>query len=75
MTKTEALKVSLARRLARSGEAQRIRAEAELSLNQIAAVVGVTHVTVRRWELGDKRPSGKAAVRYADLLAALRGQP
>jgi DNA-binding transcriptional regulator YiaG len=59
------------RELARSGEARRIRRAANLSMGEVARVVGVSVPTVLRWETGAHRPSGKAALRWGVLLNAL----
>ena len=60
---------------ARSGRARRARLLAGLSLSEVAGPIGVSPVTIFRWETGERRPTGEAALRYADLLDALDGQP
>lgn len=48
-----------------------IRAQAGLSLADIATPVGVSPTTILRWERGERSPHGEAALRYADLLDQL----
>jgi DNA-binding transcriptional regulator YiaG len=67
----DAVKLARARELAATGEGQRIRDKSRLSRAHIGAVIGVSDVCVLRWERGDRRPSGRAAVKYADLLDKL----
>jgi DNA-binding transcriptional regulator YiaG len=38
---------------------------------EVAAAVGVTDVAVYRWEVGERRPSGRPAVLWAELLDEL----
>jgi DNA-binding transcriptional regulator YiaG len=67
----DAVRLSEARRLAETGEARQIRLKSRLSTVHVARVCGVTHPTILRWERGQRRPSGDAALRYFDLLTAL----
>ncbi len=60
-----------ARRLANSGAGRRIRLQAGLSLPEVARTVGVSHVTIGRWERGLRVPRHAAALRWVGLLAAL----
>jgi DNA-binding transcriptional regulator YiaG len=53
-------------------ERRRLREGADLSLGQIACVLGVTRQAVARWEQGSATPRGNLAVRYRDLLERLR---
>lgn len=59
------------RDIAASGYARTIRLGAELSLRDVARVVDVDPSTIWRWERGDRRPHGAAALRYGELLARL----
>lgn len=72
MKKLDPLKVSLARTLAANGEAARIREAARLSRHEVAAHLGTSATTVRRWEKGERKPTGPLGAAYADLLGALR---
>jgi len=72
MTATQVLALSRARSLAATGEGRRIREAARLSLTEVAAAIGVERSTLHRWEIGDRRPRGDAAVRYVELLDDLR---
>ena len=67
----DAVKLARARELAATGEGERIRDKSRLSRAHIGAVVGVSDVTILRWERGERRPSGKPALRYIDLLDKL----
>jgi transcriptional regulator with XRE-family HTH domain len=66
------LQLTEARRLLRSGEAREIRQAAGLSLHEVACVCGVTPGAVSRWEQGERRPTGGAAVSFAKLLEKVR---
>lgn len=70
MAKT-ALRIARVRQLASSGEAARIREGADLTRGDVARDIGVSVHTVRRWELGERAPTGVAALRYEALLASL----
>ncbi|THA84785.1 transcriptional regulator [Streptomyces sp. A0592] len=55
-------------------ERRRLREAAELTLDEVAAAMGVTAATVRHWESGRTNPRGRkhdAYARYLDGLAAL----
>jgi DNA-binding transcriptional regulator YiaG len=71
MLTKDAVRLSVVLRLAENGEARRIRLQARLSTVHVARVCGVTHPTILRWESGQRRPNGAAALRYLDLLDAL----
>jgi DNA-binding transcriptional regulator YiaG len=62
------LQLKQARDWARNGRAREIREHADLSPADVASVVGVATSTVWRWETGQRRPYGDAAVRYAAFL-------
>jgi transcriptional regulator with XRE-family HTH domain len=68
----ELVQLAHVRELARDGTARAIRIAAGLSLGEIADHVGVGIGTVSRWETGERRPHGKRALRYAELLEALQ---
>ena len=59
------------RELAASDTARAIRRLNRLSLNEVAVEVGVAISTVWRWENGQRRPHGEAAIRYGRLLDEL----
>jgi DNA-binding transcriptional regulator YiaG len=67
----ELVALSRVRVLAESGEAAAIRRRAGLSLSEVAGSLGVSPVTVHRWERSTRRPRGRAALRYAALLESL----
>ena len=71
MSTDDLVRIANARSAAHSGAARGLRLAAGLSLREVASDVGVTVSTVWRWEAGERRPRGAAAVRYADLLEAL----
>ncbi|MGH9094161.1 MAG: helix-turn-helix domain-containing protein [Acidimicrobiales bacterium] len=56
-----------------SGDAQRIREDAGLSVRQVAAAVGADPSTVHRWETG-QRPQTEMALRYAKVLRRVEHQ-
>jgi DNA-binding XRE family transcriptional regulator len=43
-------------------------------LIEVAKSVGVTHPTIYRWECGQRRPTGDAAIRYAALIESIMDQ-
>jgi transcriptional regulator with XRE-family HTH domain len=65
------MKLADVRAACQAGAARSLRLEAGLSLAEIGDAVGVTAPTVFRWETGERRPHGQAAIRYADLLGEL----
>jgi DNA-binding transcriptional regulator YiaG len=71
MKTADAVKLARARELAANGEGERIRVKSRLSHAHFGAVLGVSDVTILRWERGDRKPSGKPALRYVDLLDKL----
>lgn len=48
--------------------ARDLRLQAELTLSDVAGVLGVSHVAVSRWERGLRVPRGAMAERYLELL-------
>ena len=58
-----------------AGAARSLRLAAGLSLREVAANVGVGVSTVYRWENGERRPRGEAAIRYGELLEVLAERP
>jgi DNA-binding transcriptional regulator YiaG len=70
-TETDIRLLIEAREAAKSGRAERVRVAAGLSQAEIAAAIGVTAPCVSRWEAGDRRPRGAAAIAYARLLQEL----
>jgi transcriptional regulator with XRE-family HTH domain len=74
MLETDALvELSRARALV-SDSARSIRVKAGLTLKEVAEALGVAEATVYRWENGQRRPRGDAALRYASLLETLRSR-
>jgi len=71
MSERDLLLLAEARDLAASGVAARLRKQAHLSQADIAATVGVTTSCISRWESGERRPHGPAAVRWVRLLRRL----
>ena len=59
------------RTLAATGAARAIRESAGLSLTEAAAGSSVNRITIHRWEKGERRPHGEAALRYLSLLEEL----
>lgn len=71
MDSKEIVRLSAARTHATEGTGRAIRRAAGLSMSEVASAVGVSEPTICRWETGNSRPRGIAAVRWADLLAEL----
>jgi DNA-binding transcriptional regulator YiaG len=67
---TGAVLLAEARRLAPGG-GRLIREAADLSLADVGKAIGKAPSTVMRWERGERRPTGEAAIRYVELLKAL----
>lgn len=57
-----------------SGEALRIRQQARLKRQEMAALIEVSARTLEKWEYGTRNPTGEAALRYARTLERLRRQ-
>jgi DNA-binding transcriptional regulator YiaG len=74
MKQSEALKLARARELAASGRGEEIRTRSRFTRAEFARLCGVSHVTIMRWERGERRPHGAPATRYVDLLEALERQ-
>ena len=62
----------LARELSATGEAHAIRTEAGLSLREMAREINGSFSAVRRYETGERRPTGAVGAEYGRLLAELR---
>lgn len=60
-----------ARSLARTGRGRELREAAGLTQGEIARAAGVNFATVSRWESGGRKPSGKAALRWARVMRVL----
>jgi DNA-binding transcriptional regulator YiaG len=60
-----------ARDAARSGRAARLRIAVGLSQAELAAAIGVTAACISRWEHGERKPRGVAAVEYGRVLREL----
>ncbi|MFE0578959.1 RNA polymerase sigma factor [Streptomyces sp. NPDC058874] len=56
-------------------ERRRLREAAELTLDEVAAAVGVTAATVRHWESGRTNPRGRKQDAYARFLDGLAAPP
>jgi len=72
MKQSDAIMLATAREALASGEAERIREDADLSRSEVGAVCGVDQSTIYRWERGLRVPRGVPALRFAHLLSALR---
>jgi DNA-binding transcriptional regulator YiaG len=66
------LRLAQVRAAVSSGEARRLREEAQLSIGEVARACGVDQSTVWRWERGTRQPRGRPALALADLLEDLR---
>jgi DNA-binding transcriptional regulator YiaG len=65
------LKLIRLRRLIETGAARAIRESAGLSLTEAGIGSDVNRVTIHRWERGQRKPHGDAALRYLALLEEL----
>lgn len=72
MTSKDVLRLAAARTHAATGTGKAIRIQAGLSMAEVAKAVGVAEPTVWRWERGDHKPRGAAAIRWAELLHDLK---
>ncbi|WP_416983504.1 helix-turn-helix domain-containing protein [Streptomyces sp. T028] len=72
MAKAQALRLADVRSALTSGEAERLRVAAQLSIGEVAQACGVDQSTVWRWERGTRKPRGEAALAYGALLEELR---
>ena len=59
------------RHLPDTEERRRLRIEAQLNLDDIAELVGVTASAVSRWERGTRTPTGSRRVAYVAILREL----
>lgn len=64
-----------ARGLVRSGQGRRARERAGVSLEELAAAVGVSVVELMAWELREREPEGAAAADYVRVVRRLSRQP
>jgi DNA-binding transcriptional regulator YiaG len=71
MTGDELRELARIRRLAASGEAQRIREQSNITTRELAESLGLDRATLRRWERGAIAPRGEAALRWAQTLTKL----
>ena len=69
--KGDVLDLAEAVRLARSGKARDLRRRCGVDASAIGAVCGVTGGAITRWENGERRPTGKAAIAWVRLLREL----
>jgi transcriptional regulator with XRE-family HTH domain len=74
MTPDELVRMARCRDLASSGKAREIRAQARLSLAELAQACGIDEGTLSRWERGQRRPRSAVALRYLDVLDALQSE-
>lgn len=67
-----AQEVRARRRLPAPAMAREVRRAAGISQARIAQELGVTPMTVSRWESGSRSPRGEMLVAYVELLDLLR---
>lgn len=63
--------VRAARQLPAPALAREVRRAAGVSRHRLAEELGVSEVTICRWENGQRTPRGLNRARYADLINAL----
>ncbi len=66
--------VRAARRVPTPAVARAVRQAAGLSQAQIASALGVDRVTVTRWEAGLRKPRGRVARAYSNLIGRLQAE-
>lgn len=71
LNSTDAARIAEVRHCAATGEARRIRLKSRLAIADVARALGTDPSTVSRWEAGQRRPRGAAALAYGRLLARL----
>lgn len=71
LTKTDLDAIAAVRRLLDSGLAAKLRGDARLGVAELAAAVGVSPVTVWRWERRLRVPRPAAALRLARVYDIL----
>lgn len=74
MAQAQILRLADVRAALASGEAQRLREAAQLSIGEVARACGVDQSTVWRWEQGKRIPRGQTAIRYGNVINSLRKQ-
>jgi transcriptional regulator with XRE-family HTH domain len=55
----------------RTGLARRLREDAQLSRVELARHCGCSEIAIRKWEAGERRPSGVVGTRYLEVLEQL----
>ena len=74
MTKPrDVVALAQARTLARSGRAKAIRERAGITRDEVARCIGVSAVTIWRWEHARRVPRGEPAIAWLSLLTELEG--
>ena len=72
---TDSAHVAEARELARNGQGRRARERSGVSLEELAAAVGIPVVDLMAWELGELEPDGAAAKDYLHMVRRLSHRP
>lgn len=66
-------RIARVRRMTKDGDARRIRENAEVTQTELGSACGVSGAAIALWESGKRRPTGMAALRYAQALDELAG--
>lgn len=74
MAPVQLLRLAEVRAALSSGEAQRLREAAQLSIGEVARACGVDQSTVWRWERGTRKPRADVADAYGQFIDTLRKQ-
>jgi DNA-binding transcriptional regulator YiaG len=64
--------VRILRQLPSPPDAKAVRVGARVSRERLAKELGVSPITIYRWETGASHPRGESLVDYARVLAALQ---
>jgi len=74
LTASDVLALAEIRRKCADGRARSVRLTCDITHREIGARCGVAGSTVARWEIGERVPRGRPALRYARLIEALERQ-
>jgi DNA-binding transcriptional regulator YiaG len=71
MTNEQIQLIAATRRTALTGDARRIRKDANLRVSELASHLGVTETTLNRWETSERVPNARDTLRWGLVLLEL----
>lgn len=71
MNTRSTLRLVRVRELAASGQAAAVRQRCGLTRGEVSRATGIPVSTLRRWEIGERVPTGDGALRYEAFLREL----